>query len=215
MSKNDPLILISRLTVRFGNKVPFRNFSLEIAPGERVILTGESGLGKSTLLKCLLGFTIPESGEIFIDGLPVSGETVWRIRTRLAYVPQEPELGEGILRQWFEQSFTFKANAHLKGNLSRLPELFDRLSLSPALLDAAVDTLSGGEKQRAALIAALLLDRKILLLDEPTSALDKKNSLAVTSLLRSLDGATILGISHDTNFLTLADRLIPFPAVGG
>lgn len=215
MSRNEPIIRISRLTARFGDKVPFREFSLEVASGERVILTGESGRGKSTLLKCLLGFTIPESGEILIDGLPVNGETIWRIRTRLAYVPQEPELGEGTLRQWFEQPFTFKANAHLKENLSRLPELLDCFSLSPAVLNAAVDTLSGGEKQRAALISALLLDRKILLLDEPTSALDQKNSLAVTSLLRSLDGATILGISHDTNFLTLADRLIPFPAVGG
>ncbi len=215
MSRNEPIIRISRLTARFGDKVPFREFSLEVASGERVILTGESGRGKSTLLKCLLGFTIPESGEILIDGLPVNGETIWRIRTRLAYVPQEPELGEGTLRQWFEQPFTFKANAHLKENLSRLPELLDCFSLSPAVLNAAVDTLSGGEKQRAALISALLLDRKILLLDEPTSALDQKNSLAVTSLLRSLDGVTILGISHDNNFLTLADRLIPFPAVGG
>ncbi len=208
-------IKISGLTVQFGDKVPFQDFSLEVAPGERVILTGESGLGKSTLLKCLLGFTVPKSGDIFIDGTLLNGETVWHLRSRMAYVPQEPELGEGTLRQWFEEPFTFKANAHLKENLSRLPELFERLSLSNDLLDAGVETLSGGEKQRAALIAALLLDREILLLDEPTSALDQKNSLAVATLLRSLNGITILGISHDTDFLTLADRVIPFPPTQG
>ena len=211
----EPVIKISGLTVRFGDKVPFRDFSLEVSPGERVILTGESGLGKSTLLKCLMGFTIPASGEILIGGTPLNGETVWHLRSQMAYVPQEPELGEGTLRQWFEEPFTFKANTHLKGNLSRLPELLDRLFLSQDLLNAGVETLSGGEKQRAALIAALLLDRKILLLDEPTSALDPKNSLAVADLLRSRNGLTILGISHDSDFLTLADRVLPFPAKGG
>ncbi len=214
MPTSDPAIKISRLTVQFGDKVPFRDFSLEVRTGERVILTGDSGLGKSTLLKSLLGFTPPTSGEIFIHGIPVNGETVWHLRSRVAYVPQEPELGEGTLRQWFEQPFTYKANTHLKGNLSRLPELLDCLSLPLTALDTEVETLSGGEKQRAALIAALLLDREILLLDEPTSALDQKNSLAVVSLLQSVTGTTILGVSHDTAFLTVADRVIPFPTMG-
>ncbi len=214
MTSTDPAIEISHLTVRFGEKVPFRDFSLTVTQGERVVLTGESGLGKSTLLKCLMGFTIPESGEIFIEGTPLNGETVWHLRSRMAYVPQEPELGEGTLRQWLEQPFTFKINAHLEGNLSRLPELFDRLSLNPSLLDAGVETLSGGEKQRVALLSALLLDRGILFLDEPTSALDKKNSLAVVDLLKSRQDLTLLGISHDPNFLTLADRVIPFPVNG-
>jgi len=214
VSGPDPAIKISNVTVRFGDKVPFRNFSLTVAVGERVVVTGESGLGKSTLLKCVLGFTVPESGEITVDGVSLTEETVWRIRRRMAYVPQEPELGEGTLRQWLEHPFSFKANAHLKGNLTRLPELLERVSLPGDLLDADVGTLSGGEKQRAALIAALLLDRKILLLDEPTSALDQKNSLAVVRLLRTLNGVTILGISHDAGFLELADRVIPFPAEG-
>jgi len=214
VTKVHPAIEISRLTVRFGEKVPFQDLSLTVERGERVVLTGESGRGKSTLLKCLMGFTLPESGEILIEGTPLNGETVWRLRSRVAYVPQEPELGGGTLRQWFEQPFTFKANSHLKGNLSRLPALLERLSLNPSLLDAGSDTLSGGEKQRAALLAALLLDRGILFLDETTSALDPKNSLAVVNLLKNRKGLTLLGISHDPNFLTLADRVIPFPVKG-
>jgi putative ABC transport system ATP-binding protein len=214
VTKPDPVIKISNLTVRFGDKTLFQDFSLEVASGERVLLTGESGKGKSTLLKCLLGFTIPNEGTILIDGVPMNEESIWRLRTRFAYVPQEPELGDNHLREWFEQPFSYKANAHLKENLVRLPELMARFSLSPSLLDAGIETLSGGEKQRAALIAALLMNRDILLLDEPTSALDKKNSQAVTSYLRSLDGVTILGTSHDHNFSALADRTIPFPPNG-
>ena len=178
------------------------------------MLTGASGIGKSTLLRCILGFTIPESGEILVNGVPVDGETVWRLRTQVAYVPQEPELGEGTLRRWFEQPFSFKANSHLKDNLERLPRLLQRLSLPATLLEAEVARLSGGEKQRVVLISALLLEREVLLLDEPTSALDRENSLAVVSLLRSLEGLTILSISHDSHFLDLADRVIPFPPGG-
>ena len=214
MSTSDSAIEISNISVGFGEKGLFRNLWLKVAEGERVVITGASGMGKSTLLRCILGFTVPESGEILVKGTPVTGETVWRLRTHMAYVPQEPELGEGTLRQWFEQPFSFKANTHLKGNLKRLPGLLQRLSLPTDLLDADLVTLSGGEKQRVALIAALLLEREILLMDEPTSALDKENSLAVVSLLRSQKGLTILSVSHDPHFLDLADRVIPLPPGG-
>ena len=215
MTKNDPLIQVSHLTLRFGEKTPFRNFSLAVSQGERVVLTGESGTGKSTFLKCLLGFAIPDEGEITVDGIPLNDTTVWKLRTRFAYVPQEPELGDGTVREWLERPFTYRANSHLKENLSRLPELMQKLSLLPSLLDAKVETLSGGEKQRVALIGALLLDREILLLDEPTSALDKKNSRAIISLLVSLDMGAIIGVSHDPDLLSFADRVIPFPENGG
>ncbi len=214
MPEPHPAIEISNLSVGFGEKGLFRNLRLKVAEGERVVITGASGTGKSTLLRCILGFTVPESGEVLVKGTPVTGETVWRLRTQMAYVPQEPELGEGTLSQWFEQPFSFKANTHLKGNLKRLPELLQSLSLPTDLLDAYVGTLSGGEKQRVALIAALLLEREILLLDEPTSALDKENSLAVVSLLKSQKGITILSVSHDPHFLDLADRVIPLPSGG-
>ncbi len=211
MTNTKSFIEINRLTVRFGEKVPIRYFSLNVAAGERVVITGESGQGKSTLLKCLLGFAFPESGEIRIGGVTLNGETVWHLRRRMAYVPQEPELGEGPLREWFDRPFSFKANASLKENLSRLPGLFERLSLPFSLLDSNLETLSGGEKQRIALIAALLLNREILLLDEPTSALDSKNGHAIVTLLRTLKNVTLLAISHDNGFLKLADRVIRFP----
>jgi putative ABC transport system ATP-binding protein len=201
--------------VRFGETTPIRDLSFQVERGERVVITGESGRGKSTLLKCLLGLTIPESGEILVDGTPLNGETVWSLRRLIAYLPQEPELGEGTLQQWLEHPFTFKANAHLKGNLSKIPELLNSLLLPSSLLDADVATLSGGEKQRAALIAALLLDREVLLLDEPSSALDDKSGLEVVSLLNSLENKTIIAVSHDEKILRMADRVIPLSPAGG
>jgi len=170
---------------------------------------GESGLGKSTLLRCILGF-VPFQGEISVQGIRLSSRTVWEIRQRIAFVPQEPDLGEGNLREWFERPFTFRANAHLKGALKRLPGLLDQFRLPSGLLDKAVSTLSGGEKQRMALIAALLLERKILLMDEPTSALDEANSERVGAYLQSLEETTLLSVSHDGTLLNLFDRVIDF-----
>jgi len=210
--KNGPLpaIAIKNLTVAFQGKKILKDFSLNISAGERVVVTGESGLGKSTLLRCILGF-VPCQGEISVQGIPLSSQTIWEIRHRLAFVPQEPELGEGILREWLERPFTFRANTHLKGNLKQLQDFLDRFHLPSGLLDKAISTLSGGEKQRMALIAALLLERKILLMDEPTSALDATNSERVGAYLQSLENTTILSVSHDGALLNLFDRAINLP----
>ena len=215
LEKNGPLpaISIKNLTVVFQGKKVLKDFSLAISAGERVVVTGESGLGKSTLLRCILGF-VPCQGEISVQGIPLSSQTVWKIRHRLAFVPQEPELGEGTLREWLERPFTFRANAHLKGNLKQLPGFLDQLHLPSGLLDKAISTLSGGEKQRIALIAALLLERKILLMDEPTSALDEANSERVGAFLQSLEETTILSVSHDGALLSLFDRRINLPHEG-
>ncbi len=203
-----PSIEIKNITVRFEGKMILEDFSLHVNSGEKVVLTGESGLGKSTVLRSVLGFVIPVEGSIFINGQPLSPETVWRLRTFLAYVPQEPNLGSGPLREWLERPFTYRANSGLRKNLDRIPELFDRFLLSMDLLEKEVSTLSGGEKQRVALVSAILLDRKIFLLDEPTSALDDSNRDRMMDYLRSIPDRAVLAVSHDPALLALADRVV-------
>ncbi|MBW2303213.1 MAG: ABC transporter ATP-binding protein [Deltaproteobacteria bacterium] len=203
-----PAIRIQDVTVRFQGKTILARFSLDVGRGEKVVLSGESGIGKSTLLRCLLGFVIPQEGRIFISGEPLTADTVWRLRRLIAYVPQEPDLGDGLLREWLEKPFSYRGNAHLKENLKRIPEFLERFSLSPELLDKETGSLSGGEKQRVAMITAILLGRKIFLLDEPTSALDEKNGRRVLETFRTIPDATILVISHDPLWLELADRTV-------
>ncbi|HDZ23874.1 MAG TPA: ABC transporter ATP-binding protein [Desulfobacteraceae bacterium] len=209
-----PAIEMNNILVRFQGKVVLNHFSMKLSAGEKVVVTGDSGLGKSTLLRCLLGFVIPNEGEIFVEGQRLTPESVWTLRTLLAYVPQEPELGQGVLEDWFKAPFSFRANAGLKKNFDRLPQLMERFSLSPELLQKEVSTLSGGEKQRAALITALLLQRKIFLLDEPTSALDSRNGKRVLEFLFGIPDASILAVSHDHAFLGLADRVIELSGKG-
>ena len=93
--------------------------------------------------------------------------------------------------------------------LARLPDLLPQLRLAPAILKQKGPELSGGEKQRIALAAALLLDRPILLLDEPTSALDPDSRQAVYACLAGLQNQTVLMVSHDAGpALDFADRTV-------
>ncbi len=84
----------------------------------------------------------------------------------------------------------------------------DAVALHSKLLDAAIESLSGGEKQRIAIVAALLLDRPILLLDEVTSALDRQSKERVWQLLAGLQNKTIIGVAHEGEGLPFAERQI-------
>ena len=201
------------VTVRFNGQTVLQDFSMALKTGEKAALTGPSGCGKSTVLRCLLGFVAPESGTVAVAGTPLTAETVWGLRRHMAYVGQEPELGDGLVRQFLERPFHYHANAALKGNLQRAPELFEQFGLARALLDKETGDLSGGEKQRVALVSALLLDRRIFLLDEITSALDAASKDAVVDAFRRRDDVTALFVAHDIERFSFVDQVVTLPQV--
>jgi ABC-type multidrug transport system ATPase subunit len=199
---------INRLTIRLDGQTVLEDFSLSVPTGRKALLTGPSGCGKSTVLRCLLGFVTPEAGSVHIGGEPLTAETVWRLRRHMAYVGQEPDLGAGVVRHIIEQPFHYRANAALRGNLGRVPELFDAFGLARTLLDKGIGDLSGGEKQRVALICALLLDREIFLLDEVTSALDPASKRKVLDYFQSRAEATVLFVAHDAEWFSFVDQVV-------
>jgi putative ABC transport system ATP-binding protein len=211
MTSNPDALEAKDVTVRFNGQTVLRDFSMVLQAGEKAVLTGPSGCGKSTVLRCLLGFVTPEKGTVLVAGTPLTAETVWRLRRQVAYVGQEPDLGSGLVRQILERPFHYRANAALKSNLKRVPELFETFRLVPSLLDKEAGDLSGGEKQRVALISALLLDRRILLLDEITSALDATSKDAVADYFRSRDDVTALFVAHDTDRFSFVDQVVTLP----
>ena len=194
--------------VRFGQQVVLRGLSLLLETGEKALLTGPSGCGKSTVLRCFLGFVVPETGSVHIEGKELPPASVWSLRRQVAYVAQEPDLGTGTAQEAIERPFHFRANVGLRGNLGRVPELFERFRLDRGLLDKDVGDLSGGEKQRIALISAILLDRPVFLLDEITSALDKASKQAVSDYFRSREDATMLAVTHDPEAFSFVPRVI-------
>jgi putative ABC transport system ATP-binding protein len=203
---------IENLSLRFGGQTVLEDFSLQLAKGERVVLQGASGCGKSTLLRCVLGFAVPDRGCLRVFGTELTGESVWKLRQQIAYVPQEPELGSGTAREALERPFGYHANRSARDRLEQIPDWMNRLGLSEPLLDKDISSLSGGEKQRLALVGALLLNRPLLLLDEPTSALDPANRGRVVETLASLLDLTVLAVSHDAEGLGSGARTLSMGA---
>ena len=190
-----------------GQKI-FSGLNLTIAEQQKVSLIGRSGSGKSTLVRCLLGFMVPTAGTIKIFSEELSAKSIWKLRTRMAYVPQEPELSGGRVQQVLEMPFTFTNNCNLRANLSKIPSLMECLLLPAKLLEEDISELSGGEKQRIAMLMALLLDREIMVLDEASSALDPDSKQAVIDVLQNQKNLTVLSVSHDQEWLAISDRIV-------
>jgi ABC-type multidrug transport system ATPase subunit len=203
-----PAIEIENLCVSFDGKKVLEGFSLSMAPGDKVSLFGRSGSGKSSILRCILGFVTPLEGQIRINGEPVTGASIWRLRTHMAFVPQEPDMGIVSVRDVLNLPFSFRANKASSPDPAGIKNLFRRFLLPLDLMEKDMSTLSGGEKQRVALISALLLDRPILLLDEASSALDKESRTAVEEYLRSLSSMAVLSAAHGPEGGLLSGRVI-------
>jgi len=207
ISMGPPAIEIDDVGVHRDGGWVMRDFSLAVEPGRKVALTGPSGCGKSTLLGCILGFVRADAGRVVVDGSEVNAHSVWTLRRRIGYVAQEPDPGRGTVDEVLARGFHYRANRSLAGNLERVPAWMERLGLALTLRKKAVADLSGGEKQRIALMAALLLERDILLLDEITSALDRERRASVLQILRECP-ATMLIVSHDEAVFAMSDHVV-------
>ncbi len=179
--------------LRFGERSVFEGFSLAVGEGERVVIRGASGRGKSTLFRLLLGFARVDAGAVFFRGREVDESSVWDVRRAVAFVPQRVPLGTGTVRAAVESVLGFRANrAELR------PEVFGELGLPAGILEQEAAGLSGGERQRVGLAVGLSLGRKVFLLDEPTAALDETSRALVLDRFCSLRGdCTVVVIAHD------------------
>ncbi len=189
-------VQLEAVTVKFGKQPVLRNLSLHLKPKERLLLSGASGSGKSTLLRLLLGFHSPTHGTVYLDHTPLTPNTVWSLRKRIAYVPQRmPEIS-GTAFQFLRDLHQFRANQALPFSEERLVEYFRDFGLSPQQLHREVRQLSGGEQQRLSIIGALLLDRELLLLDEVTAAVDEQRRAQVIERLSSYTDKTMIVVAH-------------------
>lgn len=210
MKPNPPVMDVQALSLGF-NKPLCTDLTFSLKEGAKVRIDGRSGTGKSTLLRCLLGLVRPISGQVTIFNQRLTRDTVWPLRSRMAYVTQEPDLGTGPVKDTILRPFAYKANLHLHPTDKDIRHWCDHFFLSQALLAQDATTLSGGQKQRVALITAILLKRDIILLDEPTSALDAISKVAVAEHFYQSD-QTVLWVSHDNTAFDKADRVITLDA---
>ncbi|WP_373314268.1 thiol reductant ABC exporter subunit CydD [Catellatospora coxensis] len=206
------VIELQKVTVAYERTTALRDVDLTIRPGERIALVGPSGGGKSTLLNLLLGFTVPTSGRVLVDGADLAELDLDGWRRQLGWVPQRAHLFADTLAANIALGAPDAPRERIAG-AARAAALGPVVDALPQGLDTVLGErghgLSSGERQRLALARAFLRDAPLLLLDEPTARLDAASEQAVVeSTLSLVEGRTALLVAHRPALLAAATRVI-------
>ena len=189
-----------------------KDFSLDVKPGECIAVVGASGSGKSTIMNLIIGFLLPEKGELLIDGKPITDFDLSEYRHHISVVPQSSILFDGTIRE----NITYGLSRYKEQDLQRVIEmanLNEFLSELPNGIDTPIgehgDKLSGGQRQRITIARALIRNPKILILDEATSALDNISEYHVQKAISSsIRGRTTFIVAHRLSTIRDADRIV-------
>ncbi len=193
-----------------GEQVLF-HVDLDIPSSATIAFVGQTGSGKSTLIKLLLRFYAPDSGHILLDGQPIDSLRLGSLRRRIGLVSQDVFLFQGTVREniaygtpeaTFEQVKAAAEMAEAMEFIERLPQGFD------TVVGELGQKLSGGQRQRLSIARALLKNPAVLILDEATSAVDNETEAAIQrSLARISHSRTTLVIAHRLSTIVHADRI--------
>ncbi len=207
-----PHLQLRGVTVRYGSRAALDGVHLDLPPRSRTALVGPSGAGKTTAVRLLLGFAVPDAGAVLVDGVPLSDLDPDGWRARVAYVPERPWLLPGTVADNVRLGRPGATDAEVERALDRagLRELVARLpqgTATPLGEDAA--RLSGGERVRLALARAFVKDAPVLVLDEPTGQLDAATEAGVLAALDDLArGRTVVTVTHRPAPLALHERVV-------
>ncbi len=216
-----PLLEARALGLVLGGARILDGVSFSVRRGEFLAIVGPNGAGKTSLLKCLGGLRRPSSGTVLLEGRPMEGLSRRRIARRIAWIPQSGTdslpftVREFLLLSRYPWKSAFSGESvddrEILANAFRLTEL-------EGLQDRPVHLLSGGERQKVLLAAALVQTTDMLFLDEPTSFLDYRCQVEMTALVERVNrerGITVLMVTHDINLaLRSADRVLALKGGG-
>jgi len=194
------MIKATNLVKQYGPTKAVDQVSFEVATGQNLILLGPSGCGKTTTLRMINRLVLPDSGELFINGIDVMKQPAAQLRRGIGYVLQHHGLfphytvAENVaivpkLLKWEAQKTKVRAE-----------ELFTKLNLDQSLFNKYPSALSGGQQQRVGLVRALMVNPPVLLMDEPFGALDNLTRISIRKEFRELDelrNKTTVMVTHD------------------
>ncbi len=202
---------VEALEAGYGTRPVLRGVSLNLVPGEVVVLMGRNGSGKSTLLKALVGLVRPQEGHILLQGHDTRGVPVAELCRQIAYLPQDPNALLFADTVAEELAITLRNHGISTQHAPLAPEeLLARLGLSDKA-DAYPRDLSVGERQRVALAAIMVTRPDVVLLDEPTRGLDYEAKGKLLALIRSwrAQRLAVLLVTHDVELAAAAaDRVV-------
>lgn len=209
------MVEFKNVSLILGEKQILNDLSFQIEEGKIVLLSGNSGEGKSTILKLILGLLKPTSGSIYVFGEDIkqlSNKELMKIRQQCGIVFQEGALFDSLSVEE-NVSFFLKEALHVEPSEARrrVLEILEYLGLKD-YLDYYPSQLSGGMKKRVAIARAIVTHPKLLLYDEPTAGLDARSALRVVGLIKDLQkrlNVTSLIVSHELHyFARVMDKII-------
>ncbi|MDP1685672.1 ATP-binding cassette domain-containing protein [Hydrogenophaga sp.] len=222
MNPNAPLVIQAKgLVKRYGQVTALDGADFELRAGEILAVIGDNGAGKSSLIKALSGATIPDEGQIFLDGQPIHFKSpidarragIETVYQDLAVAPamtiaENLFLGREILRPGFLGRFLrmMDKKKMLSESISRMNDL----KVGIRSMTQAVETLSGGQRQCVAVARAAAFAQHVVIMDEPTAALGVKEGNMVLELIRRVrdKGLPVILISHNMpHVFEIADRI--------
>ena len=188
------------------------DISLDVQKGKFISLIGHNGSGKSTLAKLIIGLLKADSGEIFVDGVPLNKKNLRDIRKKICLVFQNPD--NQFIASTVEDDIAFGLENRQIPTKEMPPIVLDyakKVGMEPFLCKEP-SSLSGGQKQRVAIAGALALKPDILILDEATSMLDPKGKREILELIQNIrkenKEMTLISITHDIEEAYLSDEVI-------
>lgn len=205
-------IELRNLSYSIDQNTILNNLSAIIQPGEKIALIGKIGAGKSSLLKLLMGFVKPTEGQVLIDDIDLQHLDISKLRSHVAYVPQEISLLRGSLRE----------NILLKNPRSSIEDLTKAIHIAglddfvqshPMGVDMLIGEqgkgLSGGQKQSVAIARAMINEPSLFLFDELSAAMDNQTEQEVIQNIKVLsEDKTLILSTHRSSLLSLVDRII-------
>ena len=202
------ILEVKHLSFSVGEKEILKDISFKIQKGDFLTIKGPSGSGKSTLLKLLAAIMNPSTGEIIYKGKPLSEYEITDYRKEVSYSFQNAALFGTTVADNLMFPYEIRNEPF---DRDRAIALLDKVMLSEQYLDQKITELSGGEKQRVALIRNVLFTPEVLLLDEVTSALDAENRKVISDAILRLNrenNITVLWVTHNTDEINDAAQTI-------
>ena len=203
------MIQLLNINKSFGQKTILSDMSLIINENEFVCITGESGVGKTTLLNIMGLLEKPDNGKIIINEKEnFTKKDILRLRREFfGYIFQDYLLLSDIT---VKENICISNYKSKKNYINNINEVLQKTGLNTNYLDKKVWCLSGGEKQKVAIARMMLKQYKLVLADEPTGNLDYKNKMEIIELFKKIkkEGKTIVCVTHDKDVVSSADRVI-------